>query len=113
MGRPSEIKVTDSAAYGSWVAFLIRHGLAGLIAGWIAVGALLGLDVGGLGRLVMTSDLFPLPLVMLLAFFGITFGSVALGSAIMGLGHGGPAGAADRLVPAAPPAAQRKTAGPL
>jgi hypothetical protein len=95
------------------VAFLIRHGLAGIIAGWIAVAALLWIDVGGLGQLVMTSDLLPLPLVMLLAFFGISFGSVALGSAIMGLGRSGDAGAADRLVPAAPPAAQRRTRLPL
>jgi tetrahydromethanopterin S-methyltransferase subunit E len=89
------------------VAFLIRHGVAGVIAGWVAVGALLSLDVGGLGRLVMTSDLFPLPLLMLLAFFGITFGSVALGSAIMGLGRGDAADAAhDRLLPSGRPAAR-------
>jgi hypothetical protein len=109
--RPSE---TTPAASSSWVAFLIRHGVAGVIAGWVAVGALLSLDVGGLGRLVMTSDLFPLPLLMLLAFFGITFGSVALGSAIMGLGRGEDTGAPapDRLLPTASPAAPRRTGWP-
>jgi hypothetical protein len=47
---------------------------------------------------------------MLLAFFGITFGSLALGSAIMVLGRSSDgAGAACRpLVPAGRPAASRK-----
>ena len=34
---------------------------------------------------MMTSDLFPVPLLMLLAAFAITFGSLAKGSAIMAL----------------------------
>jgi hypothetical protein len=42
----------------------------------------------GLGGLVIASDLFPVPLLMLLAAFAITFGAVAMGSAIMGLGRG-------------------------
>jgi hypothetical protein len=45
----------------------------------------------------MASDLFPVPLLMLLAAFAITFGAAAMGSAIMGLGRsGGPAGLTDR-----------------
>ena len=87
----------EQAAAGSLVGFLVCHCLAGIIAGWTVVGGLLWLDVGGLGGLVMTSDLFPVPLLMLLAAFAITFGSVAMGSAIMGLGRsGGPAGVAGR-----------------
>jgi hypothetical protein len=75
------------------VRFLVVHCVAGVIAGWTMVGGLLWLDVAGLGGLVMTSDLFPVPLLMLLAAFAITFGGVAVGSAIMGLGRsGGPAG---------------------
>ena len=62
-------------------------------AGWTMLGGLLWLDVAGLGMLVMASDLFPVPLLMLLGAFAITFGAVAMGSAIMGLGRsGGPAG---------------------
>ena len=93
------------AAAGSLVGFLAFHCLAGVIAGWIVIGGLLRLDVAGLGGLVMTSDLFPVPLLMLLAAFAITFGSVAMGSAIMGLGRsGGPAGVTGRrsLRPASP-----------
>lgn len=81
----------QAAAAASLPIFLVWHCLAGVVAGWTVVGGLLWSDVAGVGRLVMTSDLFPVPLVMLLGAFAITFGSVAIGSAIMGLGrHGGP-----------------------
>ena len=56
-----------------------------MIAGWTMVGGLLWWDVARLGGLVMTSDLFPVPLSMLLAAFAITFGGLAMGSAIMAL----------------------------
>jgi hypothetical protein len=58
--------------------FLIRHGLAGSVAGWTTVGGLLWLDLAGPGNLLTTSDLFSNPLLLLLALFGITFGSVAV-----------------------------------
>ena len=67
------------------VPFLIRHGCAGIAAGWTAVAGLLWLDVGSLGTLVLESELAPLPLIMLLAFFALTFASLAMGAAIMGL----------------------------
>lgn len=77
-----------------WVAYLIRHGLAGTLAGWLTVVGLLALDVGGLGTLSFASDLFPMPLVMLFGFFGLTFASVAMGAAIMSLGRVEPRGPA-------------------
>ncbi len=81
----------------SLVSFLAFHCLAGVIAGWTMLGGLLRMDIAGLGVLVMASDLFPVPLLMLLAAFAITFGAVAMGSAIMGLGRsGGPAGMTGR-----------------
>jgi hypothetical protein len=69
------------------VPYLIRHGLAGALAGWLTVAALLACDVGGIGTLAFASDLFPVPLIMLFWFFGLTFASVAMGAAIMGLGR--------------------------
>ncbi len=69
------------------VPYLARHCLAGMLAGWSAVAALLLLDVGGLGRLIFGAEVWLLALVMLLAFFGLTFGSVAMGAAIMSLGR--------------------------
>jgi hypothetical protein len=72
------------------VPYLIRHGLAGMLAGWLTAALLLGSDVAGVGGLVLTSDLFPVPLIMLLASFGLTFASCAMGAAIMGLGRAEP-----------------------
>lgn len=69
------------------IDLLIRNGGAGVLAGWLTVGLLLGLDVRGLGALVLASDVWPLPLIMLLAFFAITFGGAAMAAAIMGLGR--------------------------
>jgi hypothetical protein len=103
----------EGAAEGSLVGFLVCHCLAGISAGWTVVGGLLWLDVGGLAGLVMTSDLFPVPLLMLLAAFAITFGSVAMGSAIMGLGRSaGPASLAGRRSLRPPPGAARNTGFP-
>lgn len=92
-----EASGTKKAAPASLVSFLAFNCLAGVIAGWTMLGGLLWLDVNGLGGLVMASDLFPVPLLMLLAAFAITFGAAAMGSAIMGLGRGdGSAGVTGR-----------------
>jgi hypothetical protein len=79
----------ERVAAPSLPVFLACHCAAGIVAGWIMVGGLLWLDVAGLGVLVMASDMFPVPLLMLLAAFAITFGAMAMGSAIMGLGRSG------------------------
>ena len=93
-----------TAGSAAWVAFLLRHWLGGVVAGWTTVGGLLWLDVAGLGGLVMASDLFPLPLLMMLGSFGLTFGSVAVGSAVMALGRSSDAaGAVPGGEPLAPP----------
>jgi hypothetical protein len=69
------------------IPFLIRHGLAGALAGWLFVGALLGLDVSGLGTLVFGAPDWWLPLGLLLFGVSVTFGSLAMGAGIMGLGR--------------------------
>jgi hypothetical protein len=113
--RRSEATAEQAAGYGSWVRFLIGHCAAGVLAGWATVGGLLWLNTTGLRDLVMTSDLFPLPLVMLLASFGITFGSVAMGSAIMALGRSSDAAGLTRrpLVPTRRRAAPRRIDRPF
>ncbi len=68
------------------VPFLIRHCLAGIAAGWTTVGLMLWTDLAGIGTLAAASDLWPIPHLMLFAFFGLIFGSVAMGAAIMALG---------------------------
>ena len=72
------------------VPLLIRHGLAGLAAGWIALAALLGFDVAGLRTLILASPDRALAAGMLLAGFGVTFASVAMAAGIMGLARPDP-----------------------
>lgn len=69
------------------VRFLIAHGLAGIIAGWTALALIFITDVGRLGTLVFQGADWPLPLGMLMVAFGVTFGSLAIGSAVMRLGR--------------------------
>lgn len=69
------------------VPFLLRHGLAGALAGWLFVGALLALDMGRLGTLIFASPDWWLPLGLLLFGVSVTFSSLAMGAGIMSLGQ--------------------------
>ena len=71
------------------VSYLIRHALAGAVAGWLTLGGLLWLDVGTLLTLIRTTDGGPVALLMLAAGFTVTFASVAMGAAVMALGREG------------------------
>jgi hypothetical protein len=65
--------------------FLLAHLLVGVLAGWTVLGLLLWLDVAGLRSLIVGSDSAWL-VVSLLAFgFAVTFGSLAMGTGVMGL----------------------------
>jgi hypothetical protein len=59
--------------------------LVGIAVGWAILGALLWFDIGGLWRLIGGSAQIGLVMTMLLIAFAVTFGSVAMGSAIMAL----------------------------
>lgn len=65
------------------VRAVLAPALAGVIAGQVAVAGLLVLDVGGLRGLVLGSESRWAALLMLCAGFAITFGSAAIGVAIM------------------------------
>ncbi|HEX6142104.1 MAG TPA: hypothetical protein VFZ01_05270 [Geminicoccaceae bacterium] len=69
------------------ISLLLRHGAAGVLAGWISLGGLLWLDVGRLRTLIMTDQGGGVALLMLAAGFAVTFGGAAMGAAIMGLGR--------------------------
>jgi hypothetical protein len=58
---------------------------AGVLAGVVAVGALLAADVGGLRALIMRDPSGWLALFLLVSGFAVTFGSAALGGAVMAL----------------------------
>jgi hypothetical protein len=66
---------------------MLLPGLAGSLAGLVAAGALIWLDVGNIGTLIRTSADGWVAACLLAAGFVITFGSVAIGAAIMDLGR--------------------------
>lgn len=83
------------------VSLLVRHGAAGVLAGWISLGGLLWLDVGRLRTLIMTDQGGAIALLMLAAGFAVTFGGAAMGAAIMGLGRPLPPAPRRRWTPGA------------
>lgn len=64
------------------VAFLAANYLMGVATGWTLLAALLWLDVARLGELLLRSEDRLLLLVLAGAGLGITFGSLAMGTAI-------------------------------
>lgn len=82
------------------------------------VAALVGLDVAGIGRLVLNSDMGAVAVTMLIVFNGLVFAGVQFAFAVMRLGDGGQDGGGHgkglRLepIPLCVPA-QRKTVFPI
>lgn len=68
--------------YPTLLVFLARNCLAGIAAGWLFLAALFYLDVARLGELLAGSENWLLTLVLAGAGFGVTFGSLAMGTAI-------------------------------
>ena len=68
------------------VRFLLWHALIGFALGLAAVLALVTQDVGRLGTLIASSGQSWFPFTLLALLFGLTFGSVQMGFAIMLLG---------------------------
>jgi len=62
--------------------FLLRHCLVGVVAGWGLLAALLASDFAGLWTLLKTSDVWIEATALLFLFFAITFGSLAMGTAV-------------------------------
>lgn len=78
---PAATAVTAPAASdATLLLFFIRHGLLGIAAGWAILGALLCFS--SLGPLMFASDSWLLALFLSASGFGITFGSVAMGTAV-------------------------------
>ena len=68
------------------IRFIVLPGLAGAIAGLVALGGLLALDIGSLRTLVLGPAGGIVPLGMLCGGFVITFASAAIGAAVMAMG---------------------------
>lgn len=72
--------------------FLLGHALVGIVAGWACLAGLVSLDVGGLRGLIVDGEHAAAALALLAMGFGVTFGSVAMGAAVMTIGGGDDAG---------------------
>jgi len=70
------------------IRFLIVNCASGIAAGWILLAALILSDTAGLRTLIWNSGSPLLPVAMLAGGFAITFGSAAMGAAIMMLRNG-------------------------
>jgi len=68
---------------------LARNLLTGIAAGWITLGMLLLINIGGLRDILFSSSSPVLALVLLAFGFTITFGSLAMGAAIMTMPYDG------------------------
>lgn len=83
----------------SYVRFLLRHALIGCTVAVLFVGALLALDIGRLGTLMLESPSGLLAALILTAALCITFGSVQMGFAVMMLGEDSETGGRRRMAP--------------
>jgi hypothetical protein len=86
MRRPASVLRTAGRSLPYHVRFLLGHAAIGVTVGVLFVAALLSLDVAGLRGLMLRGADGALALAMLLFGSAVTFGSVAMGAAIMGLG---------------------------
>ena len=65
------------------VRFLLRHALLGVALAVAFVGALLALDIAGLGTLMWQSPSGPIAAFALTVVLSVTFGSAQMGFAVM------------------------------
>jgi hypothetical protein len=68
------------------VRYCLPSLLAGSIAGLLAVAAILALDIGGIRDLMQRDPSGGIALFLMCFGFVVTFGSAALGAAIMAIG---------------------------
>jgi len=66
--------------------YILVPGLAGVLAGQAGVAALLWLNVGMLRTMIFASPQGWVAVLLLCAGFAITFGSAAIGAAVMAIG---------------------------
>jgi hypothetical protein len=64
------------------LGFLARHAALGIAVGWLILYGLIRMDVGRIGQLLATSEDAILWLVLAGAGFAVTFGSLAMATAI-------------------------------
>ncbi len=70
------------------VRFLLVNCAIGVAGGWTLLALLIATDTAGLGTLIWNSSSPAMPIGMLAVGFAITFGSAAMGAAVMAMQPG-------------------------
>ncbi len=86
MRRPARAMPRAGRALPAHVRFLLGHAAIGILIAFLFVGSLLALDVAGLRALMLRGGDGVIALALLLFGSSVTFGSAAMGAAVMGLG---------------------------
>jgi hypothetical protein len=71
--------------------FMIRHFMTGVLLGWAAAYLMMTQDVAGIGTLLARYD-SPALVTLFFAKGGLYFGTLAMGVAVMNMGHDEPGG---------------------
>lgn len=74
---------SEAAGFPRIVRYLAVHAAIGIAVGCACAAALLLLDVAGVGTLIAGTSTPLVPIALLFGGFALTFGSLAMGSAIM------------------------------
>ena len=69
-----------------FVRVMLQPGLAGALAGAIGAVAMVATDIGGIRQLIRNTDQGWIAGLLLVLSFIVTFGSAAIGAAVMRLG---------------------------
>jgi hypothetical protein len=64
------------------IAYLARNAATGIVVGWLLLAGIIRLDIGGIGALLAASEESLLWLVLAGGGFAVTFGSLAMATAI-------------------------------
>jgi hypothetical protein len=70
------------------IRFLLVNCAIGVAGGWTLLAALLATDTGGIRTLILNEASPGVPIILLAAGFAITFGSAAMGAAVMAMRPG-------------------------
>ena len=70
------------AADRQLLTYLAKNCLLGILAGWLLLGLLISSNVANLGHLLFGNGIELTALILISAGFAVTFGSLAMGTAI-------------------------------
>ena len=75
-------------AFPRLIRFLLVNCAIGIVGGWTLLAALLATDTGGIRTMIWNEASPGVPIILLAAGFAVTFGSAAMGAAVMAMRPG-------------------------